>query len=224
MIPQKELDANRINPAYFSEVECEFLLKHLGEPPVVALREAVGGINPRAVEPLLRRVTELEEMKKHRGEDWVGIDALRGAISTYLTQMRRWRSDRRKGAPRFPSMFAYSPKGRPIANAPGADNGIVKTYFDDKGERKTFVIELIEDDVQQWHPEWSKTDEPAAQYGIAVNQELLRVECFCGHTEKFKSESRASYSAARARMSKHLRHTTEDVERHREVYALEYGS
>lgn len=218
-----ETELNVINPAKYSEAEGEFILAHLGEPPVVALRAVSGNVNPKAVEPLIRRVYELGELEKHENQSWVGIDAVKEHFEIYLTHMRKWRSDRRRGAPRFPSMFSYTAKGRPVWASSGADGGIVKTYFTPQGKRASFEIDLVPDGVQEWHPEWASADEPTGDTGVRANNELNRWECFCGHTETFKAESRASYSAARARLSKHMRTTTEDVERHREVYAMEFG-
>jgi hypothetical protein len=100
---------------------------------------------------------------------------------------------------------------------------VVKTYFDKDGNRKAFQVELLPDGAVEWTPDWVPTEDVKGS-GIVVNHQLNRVECFCGHTEKFKTDSRASLSAARSRMSKHLRTTTEELERHREAYTLEFGS
>ncbi len=218
------MELNTINPATYSEAENEFLIAHLGETPGVAFRADMRGVNPKAVEPLLRRVIDLEELVKYHNEPWLGLDALRDGIKLYLSQYRKWTADRRRGAPRFPSLYGYTPKGRPIWAAPGADAGIVQSYFASDGTRKSFLITLVPEEQPEWNPDWAKADEPTKDSGLVINHELNRVECFCGHTEGFKAESRSSYNVARARMSKHLRKATEDVDRHREIYAIEYAS
>lgn len=212
-----------INPARYSEAEGEFLIEHLGEPPVVAMRAVGHGVNPKAVQPLIQRVYELNQLQEHENQPWVGTEALKEAFALYLGYMRKWRSDRRKGAPRFPSLFTYSAKGRPQWAAPGADGGIVKTYFDEKGQRKSFEIELVPDGIPEWRPEWSAADEPAQGSRVVVNHELNRWECFCGHTETFRPDNRSSYSLAKTRMSKHMRNAKDQVEEHRDAYAMEWG-
>jgi hypothetical protein len=223
MIPAEQLTAGLVNPAYLSEEENEFLLAHLGESPAVALRSVSGGVNANAVRPILEKVAELEELSLHRGEQWLGIEGLKQGIATYLTQFRSWRSDKRRGAVKFPSMYTYTSKGRPIRGGIGADSSIVQSYFTPQGERVSFIVNLFPDGVEEWQPFLAHADEPAPSSGLFINHELSRIECFCGHVDKFNSESRASYNAARARMSKHLRAATEEVEKHREIYAKEFG-
>jgi hypothetical protein len=218
------MEMNTVNPALYSEAENEFLLAHLGESPRIALRTASPGVNPKAVSPLLEKVVELEELQERGEQQWLGIDGLREGIVTYLSQYRKWTADRRRGAPRFPSLYGYTPKGRPVWAAPGADAGIVQSYFSSDGSRKSFVITLVPEEQPEWNPDWAKADEPSPESGLVVNHDAHRVECFCGHTESFREDSRSSYNIARARMSKHLRQATEDVDKHREVYALEYAS
>src|SRR3990167_7378858 len=227
------------DPVEFSLEEGAWLLQHLGEPWVVASREIhptrnlaadprkdknpiiyPDGVNPNAVKPVIDRVHELEQLKAHNGSPWAGVDALKTAIEAYLTQARRWQADKRKGAPRFPSLASYDTKGRPHVSGPGSDSGKVKTYFARDGVRKEFRVEYVPSGQGQWVAEWAEqvaeVDQPVI--GLIVNKDQRRIECFCGHTEKFNPESRASFNAARARISKHLRadKVQEFVEQHRE--------
>lgn len=64
MIPEKMLNKNLVNPAYFSEAENEFLIEKVGEGPVAALRHAPADVNPNAVRPLLQKVADLVELEK----------------------------------------------------------------------------------------------------------------------------------------------------------------
>jgi len=214
----------RFDPVSYSREENEFLLANLGKPTVVAMREAKHPVNPRAVQPILDRVNELEELRKHNGINWIGVEAIKEAIRVWTEQDKKWEFDyiRTRGrAPRFPSMYSYDTKGRPHRAGPVSDAHAPKTYFDDKGNRIEFAIDLQPEYEAPWvSPGF--TEKPLST-GLVVNQELNRIECFCGHTESFNADSRASYGAARARMSKHLRKATDRAEDHREVHTQEFG-
>jgi hypothetical protein len=212
------------NPVLLSEEENTFLMANLGQPPVVAAKAIKAPVNPRAVLPIIERVFELEQLKTHEATPWVGVEVIKQAIKTWLEQDAKWRNDfeRTRGrAPRFPSMYSYDSKGRAHRGGPGSDTHIPKTYFDKAGNRLNFEVDLLPEYTAPWTaPGFT---EQLSTPGLTVNQELSRIECFCGHTESFKGESRSSYNAARARMSKHLRKATENVEQHREAHTLEFG-
>jgi hypothetical protein len=223
------------DPTIFSHEENKWLLENIDKPVPVALATiravrmpAEGrnknnviypdGVNPNAVRPFLERLRELDELK----EPWQGREAIKTAIITWLAVDAKWESDHRRTrgrAPRFPSFYSFDSRGKGHFGGPGSDNGKVKTYFDGTGARKELAIPLIAEEVVEWSPGF--TEKPAVS-DIVVNADAHRIECFCGHTERFKEGSRPSYNAARARISKHLRTTTEDVERHREAYTLEF--
>ena len=135
------------------------------------------------------------------------MEAIKKSCLSYLTQAQRWAEDKRKGAPRFPSLSSYDTKGRPHLSGGGSDSEQVRTYFDTDGQRKPFETEFVPTGQETWRAEWAEkvaeVDQPVE--GLHVNKEARRIECFCGHTEKFNPESRASFNAARARISKHLR-------------------
>ncbi len=213
--------AEVFNPVLYSFEENQFLRDRVGQPPVVALRDVPVGVNRAAVRPVIEKIYELTELQKHSGLEWVGIEAIQQAIDTYIQQATKWQNDRRKGAPRFPSMFSYDTKGRPHRHGVGSDSEQVKTYFVGK-ERKPFAVELVPDGEPTWVPDW-EADAPSKDSGLTVNAEAKRIECFCGHTEQFNADSRASFNAARARMSKHLRSSTDEVERHRETHTMEFS-
>lgn len=244
---------NSFDPVQYSLEECAFLLKHLGEHPTIALRDihpAVNpnptrnkegkvidkdptiypdGVTPSGVKPALERIYELMEFEKTNGEKWVGLNAVKTCIQIYLEQAEKWKRDKLRGAPRFPSMHSFDTKGRPHRGGPGADSGHVRTYFTSTGERKPLAIFLIGDAQAGWVPDWSadghvSTDAPKPSSGMLLNEKANRWECFCGHTEHFKPESRASYNSSRARMAKHLIKATDETERHRELHTNEFSS
>lgn len=180
------------DPVKYSVSENQFLLENVGKPPVVVLRTLPAGVNKAAVKPVIDRVYELAELQKHAGMEWCGVDAVKEAITTYLTESDKWATDRRKNRPRFPSMFTFDPKGRPHRYGPGSDAGQVRTYFGKDGQRHRFAIDFVPEGVSEYTPEWI-ADVP--KDGLIVNAELSRIECFCGHTEKYNSESRGSFNA-----------------------------
>ena len=210
------------DPVLLSHEECHWLLANLGTPPVVAIKTLPPIVNIKAVKPILDRVADLEQLQQHDGQAWIGIPALKEAILVYLREDAKWAADakRSKHAPRFPSMYSFDSKGRAHIGGPGSDSGYVHTYFLPDGSRKPFAVPFVADEAFTWSPP-GHTELP--EKGLTVRADLNRWECFCGHTESFKPDSRASYNAARARMSKHLRKTTEEVEKHRELHTNEFG-
>ena len=236
------------DPVKLSLPENEFVLRHMGEPWVIASRDIhpvplvsphrkdknpvhyPDGVVPAAVQPVIEKIYELEELDRHEGKKWVGKETIRKAITAYLEQSRLWEENKkRRGSVRFPSMYTFTTKGRAQWSAPGSDSGQVKTYFAKDGSRVPFAVPFVPDGVEAWEPEWlakvAAADQPAPTDGLKVDEVNNRVECLvCGNTQSFNPNSRASFNAARARMSKHLRTAITDVDRHREVHALEYGS
>ena len=225
-------DIHVFDPVKFSPEEGQFLLGALGTPPVVALKNLPTGVNASAVKPILQRVYDLEQLKKHEGLDWIGIEALKLAIQIYQREDAKWAVDhtRNKKAPRFPSLFSWDSRGKPHKGGPGSDSGQVRTYFGKGGERIPFAVELVPDELGTWAPPGT-TEAPIEKF-LRLDSESHRIECrvpiadgtVCGHAETYKPDSRSSYNAARARMSKHLRKATENIDDHRELHTNEFGS
>ena len=244
------------DPTRYSLAECQFLLDHLGEPPVVVMRQVKpvrlddpardrvsgkildrnpvhypDGVIPAAVKNTLERVYELIALERDAHEPWAGVEAVKTCIRVYVEQATKWARDAKRGAPRFPSMHSFDTRNRPHRGGPGSDSGTVSTYFDAQGNRHKFAMNLFAlGDHGTWAPEWAETragteqPETAKQGGLVLNETHLRYECFCGHTEHFKAESRMSQNAARARMGKHLMKAPDAPEKHREIYTVEFGS
>jgi len=236
---------NVFDPVKLSIEENKFLLRHLGEPWSVASRDIhpvplvsphrkdrnpvhyPDGVTPAAVRPMIDRVYELLDLEKNHGEAWCGIEAVKVAINTYIEQAEKWARDKRRGAPRFPSMHSFDSKGRPFKAGPGSDSGQVQTYLTASGKREPLAIELVPTNKDKWVAEWAENagkEGHDVDSGLTVDDAASRIECFCGHTESFKKDVRSSYNAARSRMSKHLRNAKEEVHRHREVHTTNFGS
>lgn len=244
------------DPVLYSIEELNFLIANLGKPTVVALstiravplaepaRRKDGriadknpvnypdGVNPAAVKPILDKVNEFIDLEKHQGAYWCGVEALKEAAQTFLTENEKWKRDARRGAPRWPSMFSYDMNGRGHLSGPGSDSGQVRTYFGADGKRKPFRVPFVPQDLAGGNPEWANRaieETPAREtasgrkVGLRNDTENHRIECLvCGHTEQYKTESRSSYNAARARMSRHLRSAKTEADAHAEVHVLEY--
>lgn len=219
------------DPAMYSNAENAFIIQSVGLPPRVAERDLPKDVNPKAVMPFLERCYELAQLKEHRGEVWAGPEAIKRAGQVWLEETAKWERDAKRGRPRWPTMFAYDSRGRAFRSGTGSDNYKVKTYFDPNGNRIPFALELIPTDRPDWAVGWSDSGQlPAGQTidrsrdKIVTDTDNKRIECLiCGHTVAFNPDSRNSYFSARARMSKHLRGATTDVERHREVHMAEFG-
>ena len=195
------------------------------------------GVIPGRIKPIIDRVYELQDLASKGLIEWIGIPALKTALKVYLREQTKWKNDKRRfpGAPRFPSMASYDGKNRPHRGGPGSDSGQVQTFFDRDGNRVPFALDLLDAaQAGQWVPEWAEKPAPekaasvvppAAVKGLKNDVENNRLECLvCRHTESYKVDSRASYNAARGRMSKHLRTEPKEVDLHRELYTNEFGS
>lgn len=239
------------DPVKFSLEECQFLLDHLGEPFTIAAKEIKGitnpnpprnnegklldknpilypdGVIPASVKPILDRVYELEILSERHGEKWIGIDSMKQRIKIYLDQQAKWQADKKRfpRAPRFPSMHSFDAKNKPHRGGPGSDSGFVSTYFDSKGKRLPFAMNLLDNqETGGWAPEWASESEVDTK-GLRNDLDNRRIECtVCKHTETYKADSASSMNAARGRMSKHLRTSTDEVALHRELYTNEFGS
>ena len=193
------------------------------------------GVIPGRVKPIIDRVYELQDLASKGLLEWVGIPALKTALKAYLREQAKWSADKKRfpSAPRFPSMSSYDGKNRPHRGGPGSDSGKVQTFFDREGNRIPFAIDMLDaKQAGQWVPEWAALPgpdkaapviPPSAVKKLFTDPDHNRIECLvCHHTESFKGESRASYNAARGRMSKHLRTETKEVDLHRELYTNEF--
>lgn len=196
------------DPVKYSLEENQFFVDHLGESPVVALGAALPAhVSPVVVREVLGAAYEREELKQHRGTAWVGVDTCINASKVYLTECEKWAQLAKKGAPRFPSLFAWDGRGRPHRGGIGADSGQVTTYLLPNGERQRFAIELDGSVIMDFKPSWVKEEEPLPS-DCTVDMERGILTCpVDGWSTDFHAESRSAFNLARARMSRHCRHS-----------------
>lgn len=223
------------DPTRFSAAENEFLKAHIHEAPVVALKALpVPGVNPRAVKPVLDAVQEFRQLSAaDKSFNWKGEQTILDAIDTWNTQNAKWLRDTKRGAPRYPSKYSFTTKGRPLWSGPGSDSKLIKTYFRPDGSRAEFAVSLVEGNSATWVPEWVDQAIAAPQneapkpvnMAVIVNSEKSRIECgICGHTESFNPDSRTSYNSARGRISRHLRKGLPPAAEHLELHSQEFRS
>jgi len=206
------------DPVVYSVEENKFLKEHLGEPPVKALKAVTPGVNPKAIQPLLQKVFDLQQLKDIEGLEWCGVEAMKDAIDVWLEQSSKWAADKRRGRLRFPSMHTFDSRNKPQWQGPGSDVQKVKTFFRPDGSRQEFAIPLTSDGQVDWTPDFLEAAPPiSTQPGVSLNKEIPRLECFCGHVEKFVADSRSSFNAAKGRIKKHLIQAQTEVERHRSI-------
>lgn len=216
------------NPPAYSLEENAFLVKHLGEAPeVVEMDYPDGkypvGVNPNAVFPEIERIFRMTQQEEHRGLQWKGVEACKTACKVYLEQMNQWIEDRKNGAPRFPSLYVWDDRGRAMKGAVGAD-AVVKTYFDDNGDRVPFAINLLTDETH-YLPKWIRSAGPTVIPKLLEDKEKGTIQCpICHFTQQYNLDTPSTYNTARGRMAKHLVAARQKPDLHREVYTQEFGS
>lgn len=150
----------------FSVQECEFLLKHLGEPSEVAFaaydEELPLGVNPAAVASILDTTHRLEllsqTLKERKGESakgWVGFDRLKRILQDTLTAREevadlKHRIGRAGGVVRraasAPSLHFWDPDtDLPYLYGEGSDAGFVRTALTDGGTRRILLYTALQD-------------------------------------------------------------------------------
>lgn len=220
---------DRFEPALYSIEENIFIQEHAGEPPQVALRYGTPQcVNPKAVRPVLERIYELTESKKHNGEEWVGLESLKAAIATYVDAIKEWEEDKKKGAPYPPSMYEWDSRGRSRFGGIGSDAGFVKTYFDENGTRKPLGINLTSTEFgKKYIPEFVRRKMEGYQppTELIVDEKLGHLTCpVCQHVENFDPEDPRKINVARGRMANHMIKSNKDVDDHRAAHAAIFRS
>lgn len=248
----------QFNPVRLSDAENKFLLDHLGKPAVMGLRtinpkinpasawrqpnqrrdkEPVifpDGVIPASVRPILDGVMELEQLQQFGQLKWVGSSAIKKAIEVWFREKTKWANmhKRNKNFPRWPSLYSWDAKGNPHRGGPGSDSGEVKTYFDEKGNRVPFAIDLIVyADIEEPFVAPGR-DEQFSDDRWFEDAVTNRFECrvkgpdgnICGHTESYEAGSRKKRQLARTRMLRHLKNAKNEIDQHREVYTMESGA
>jgi|TARA_R100000306_G_scaffold26694_1_gene30412 hypothetical protein len=199
------------DPVDYSLAENQFFLKHLGESPVVALQEALPtGVSAAAVRDVLGKVYELDELKKHRDKDWVGVRVIQTAIRVFLHEWEKWRDLNKRGAPRWPTLHAWDGKGRPHRGGIGSDSAKIVSYLDENGKRHRFAVPLHGNEGETFVPPWMREPEPLpTECVLDVEKGFMQCPVDSWATN-FNPDSRQSQNMARARMAKHCRSSKDE--------------
>lgn len=232
-------DPDTFEPGMFSTPELHFLLEHLKEPPVAAFHDfdpdgKHRGVFRARAGVALQRFYELTELQTHRGIVWAGYEAITDAIIRFLAWQDRSHEIERRGGPTNPSMWVWDDTGHPYKYAIGADSAeMVRTEILDTGDRKPFGVKLTQtaadalrrdlSDVAPWIKRADNATVRADKLEVVTQGQMGRVICpVCGKTEEFAAGDRGKLANARARMAKHLKTATQEVNRHRILYTKEY--
>lgn len=162
--PLEQMDA-RFEGTRYSNQECEFLLEHFGEAPIVAIpddEDLPEGVNEAQVRPILQRTFDLELYQeslraKHETPElvvWCGFDRLREVLEETLKWNRTVAELKRrtKGSPDNLRRAAGAPSLHmwdgdtdiPYLGGEGADSQICLTALTVGGERIALYCELKE--------------------------------------------------------------------------------
>lgn len=216
---------DRFEPSLLSIEENQFIADHAGESPQVAFRKGLPEfVNKTAVQPVLQKIYDLEEMQRVDGVEWAGVDAVKQACTNYLVRLDGWVKAKKRGIPYPPTMFEWNSRGRALKAATGADIGVVKTYFDDQGARQDLGVDFqtVESAVPDWVTARKAEIAPTA---LTIDDEKGIVTCpICGHNEIFEPDQPSKKNMALARMSRHLVKAKTKNEEHRILHGLVSGT
>lgn len=220
--------AEIFDPTAYSIEEATYLLHALGQSPeVIEIDLASGtpaGVNAKAVLSACDRIHRLMQQAEHRGLQWCGVDAVRDALQTYITEFTKWQRDAQRGAPKYPSQYVWDDRGRGHKGAVGADAGTVATYFDADGNRHPFALELIGQGQTTFVPAWIKATPAPMVAALIEDTDKGTIQCpICYFTQSYDKDVRSTYNLARGRMQKHLTSARKHADKHREVFTQEFG-
>lgn len=139
-------------PADFSIEELKFILGddktpgHLRESPTVALHGGVPkGVNPVAIQTLLSRLRELDELSAARNVAWVGYEPIEDSISRFIAYQEKCMEAQSFGEPRHPSQMTWDSTGAMSKGGIGSDaSEKVRTELQPDGTRIPFTVKLID--------------------------------------------------------------------------------
>lgn len=232
------VDENVFEPAMLSLPELKFALDHLGESPSVALYEfdpSKHGVIKNRLEVFFGRIYELQELQKHRGVEWAGLDAISDSITRYLDWNARVQEMKKRGFKKGePSQFHWDEVGDAYKYAIGSDSGeCVRTEIADDGTRRPFGVNLVMtpkmamamdlSDVAPWINRGKHKIHTEDKLDEKVNGRMGTIQCtICSKTEEFDAANRQARVAARGRMGKHLKNAKQEKHRHLLLYRKTY--
>lgn len=227
-------------PGMFSIPELHFLADHVKDASIVAFHDFDPegdhkGVMRTRVEPMLDIFQQLEQLRQARSIPWAGFDAIQDAIVRFLDWHARSLEIARRSRQtiRNPSMFTWDDTGYPHKYAIDADSGeMVRTEIADDGSRKPFAVRLQLSEADVLHASlkdvlpWvtgKRGEIVADKLTVDTSGKIGFIECsVCKHREEFAKTSAQQKSAARARMSQHLKRAKVETNRHRLLYTKSF--
>lgn len=223
-------------PAKYSLEELRFFLLHLGKSPLIVLdADLPAGVNPVAVQSVLGRIYDLEELQKHRNRPWAGLQAVRDSISRFLlwTDKSDRIASRRVTDPkgervRHASMFEWDGRKRPHKGGIDSDGNMVVSEILADGTRRPFRVDLLAttDDLfagqlpDDFLGEMAAAAAPPKNFIIDDDKGVITCPiCQSSQTWDVK-KGRKDFTMTRGRMINHLRRATTDKDQHRVLFSL----
>lgn len=241
------VEENTFEPGLFSNEELAFLMDHIEESSVVALHDVPPEkyiyIHPARIGPFLDKLQTLQQLAIARKQEWCGFEPLKDSILRYMRWMEIEADVLRvTGGPKstssiaHASQYAWDSSGRAFRFGIDADSAeLVRTEILEDGSRRPFAVRLLSDGGEQPGLEtvapWVKTSKmvKAAMPDDLVEEKRKgrkgSLNCtICGEAIAFDTSVRTQFTAARARMGRHLKTAKDDVARHRLLYRKLYES
>ena len=227
----------RFEPAEYSVQELRFLLTILGKPPVVVRDMTLppGVVRAQALK-LITACYELQEKFAHSEVPWVGYDRVREAIERTLVWYQTSAELVRRGGPKHPSMQTWD-GNRFMPRGPESDSGMVRTEILSDGSRRPLGLDLSSPDGQGVGPNligaapWlSPTGAGAVQdllsstpsallYTVNEHSHTGTITCpICEWVESYSSQKANGKNLAMGRMTKHLKHSKTQKDKHSILY------
>lgn len=219
------------DPVLYNDVELpKIMALELGLSPAILLRD-IQDLPPDGVvtlTPLIERLFDLEELRKHRGQEWAGVEMVREACQLMLDYREQYQANKmRSGRGFHPSMHTFDSRKRSRFGGIGSDSGRVRTYFSEDGKRAKFAVNLTaEAGSEQWvfstatiDTSWGDLSDAGGGPPIELIERTMGdngiLECpICGHAETYDLENSAAEPGARANMRRHCKTAKNEIEAH----------
>lgn len=223
------------DPGLYNDAELKEILDlKIGLSPAVLMPDIEKHMAPDGIitlEPLVRRLFDLEELREHRSENWAGLELIRESCQLMLDYREQYQANKARSGKGFhPSMHTFDSRNRPRFGGIGSDSGRVRTYFSPDGKRVKFAVNLLAEGADtQWvfsaasvDTSWGDLSEAPAGAVIQLIERFKGgtgiLECpICGEAETFDRDDSTSEVKARSKLRTHCKKAKNEVEAHLEL-------
>lgn len=231
--------AHWFEPTEYAVPELHWLLLHLEDRPVVV--EQATDLPSDVVKPqvlkLVKECRDLQDLFETKNIPWAGYDAVRESIERTLSWYVTCAELKRRGGPKHPSQKTWDGP-RYAHQGVGADSADkVRSEILPSGSRRRLGLNLASPDGAAVGPDLVGAA-PWLEGQVVGEADLVRstpselvektneksgtgvLECpLCGFAENYSLAKTNSKRAAKARMSRHLKNTRTDKDRHMILYS-----